>query len=853
MFGFLTSWIVTPRRPPPPPPPHIRTIRTKQDSPDTCTSSHPWPTKLVPVSHIHPALGSDALDTNVSQSSFFRALNAPYINPRPPPQRHAPHQSKCRATVDWRTRPSLDADSSDDDEDMDAPAISDELLDRFVYEPVAKWGWTKGHPVVDAMLLSYVYGDSRCAMTVMKGKISGNEITYMCKSWSRASRLMWQGFYSELQLYSSPKYLRNLQGRIVPNVINLYDGPTAISLLMELPHHSFWMEASADMPNVLKKSVIHCYVILHSRGILHGEPELRNMLIGGDGRVTLVNFHAARAREPMPQLGLQPANRNDFALELRQVMYKLDYEGARVRENAKMKRFLALEKHNKDRRARGGKEEKPMLEEVTELPPAPDAWRKRWINNLDAAPRRHVVPGQSPDEVERCLESFRALIEVLAELDAKDATSPLIRLARRPSSSSTPPPSPPFAQPNPRKRKTSHSEDDSDLPWKRIRGDKDTVEHALPPPMFAYTSKVYNTGTSSTLLRASSTQNAEPKVHRVRDFAYEPYDGPRGYYFPHPPTEALRDMMRAAQIRNANAIACGEQGLPYFRWDRWHLRAPAFKRAVPKGMSVSLGALKRQRAAAENPLSPYERRTAKKRQFEADRAAALAEERAVRFDDQVTFQDPPDDVDYAGCIVDETPAGSSSQSARRTAAKPSRSILKPTIPVKTISYDLALWPSRSSGADDQSCDASGPAPLQDDATRACASPFSQPHISEGPGRAITYIGIAGSGAGSAPVRYGSSIADDGAGRAALSSSVAPSVLDHTHESAPAASMPWRAPFAMLPLACGPDTPTLVCDYRVGEEGAWSDHAPSSEEDELMELEDMEVEAMLFSENERAVC
>ncbi|KAI0374234.1 hypothetical protein BV20DRAFT_1011035 [Pilatotrama ljubarskyi] len=640
-------------------------------------------------------------DAEGRYTSFYKALNAPYADSRspPPPRPPRPHQSKCNAAVNWTERPPPDMDSSDEeDDDMDAPEILQDLGEQPLYRPVAHWAWTSGHALTNTVLLCNLHADAVCTTSLMRGTIDGTLVTYICKSWSRAMRHLWRGLPSELKLYEDPVYLRKLQGCIVPTVINVYDSPLAVSILTDLPHHSFWIEASADMPHVLKKAVIEAYVILHNRGILHGAAELHNMLIGGDGRVTLVNFHASLASKDMPEIGLPRADKSDFALELRQVMYKLDYEGARARENARMKRFLELEKRNKRRRARGDPEERPMLEELDERPPAPDVWKARWINGLDAPPRRYVVPGQKHDELVRCIDSFHAVIKTMEELDAADVTSPLIRYRPPPLPSSSRPhggsegPASSSLQ-NPRKRRMSNAAEDAEQPTKRARGEGNTDEAAFAPPKYERSSTTYDTGTSDTLLRAASTQNAKPQADSVRDFAYEPYSGPRGYYFPYPPSEALRDSMRVIQIRNANAIACGEQGLPYFRLDRGSLRPPAFKRALPRGMHVSLGALKRKRAAAENPLSPEERRQAKKRRFDEDRAAALAEDRAVRFDDRVSYRDPPHESDYE----DEPEPGAPKKPRKRPLgpvgdpAKLGPSVLKPTVPVRTVSYNLALW------------------------------------------------------------------------------------------------------------------------------------------------------------------
>ncbi|KAI8995568.1 hypothetical protein BD414DRAFT_456506 [Trametes punicea] len=657
-----------------------------------------------------PSLRGDP--TGPSSNLFFKALRAPYIVP-PSPQR--PIRGLCErsgyqrgTTMTCASPPSPDLSSSDDeDEDeLDAPEVPEELLDRPVYEPTGKFAWAKNQPLSESNLLCNLHVDAMYSISLMKGRLGDREITYMCKSWSRIARPVWKGFYAEIKLYSSPRYLRDLQGSVVPNFINLYAGVCSISFVMEPPHHSFWIEASAHMPNVLKKQVILSYIALHSQGILHGDPELHNILIGGDGRVTLMNFHAARARTPIPKLELLETNRAEMALELRQVMFKLDYEGARSREYAKMKRVAALEKGSTGRRKVGSVPDGLTLEERRDPPPPLIQWKTRWINSLDREPRRVVVPGQTPEELARAVESFCQLINTWEVLEAKDVVSPLIRVvstspppSRLPSPSSIVPEesvlSSAHPESNSRKRKAEHDPDqpESDTPLKRARGEEGKPSPALPP--YERSSTAYDTGTSAILLPAASTTNAEPRVDRVRDFAYEPYDGPRGYYFPHPPTEALRDQLRAVQIRNDNAIACGKQGLPYFRMDRWYIAPPTFKRLVPKGMHISLGALKRKRADAERPMSTSDLRRAKKRRFEEDRVAALAEDRAVRFNDMVSYHDPPREGDYDQGTAQRLSAGQSQRSGGG-AAKARRSILKRTRPVKTVSYDLAQWGGASS-------------------------------------------------------------------------------------------------------------------------------------------------------------
>ncbi|KAI0361696.1 hypothetical protein OH77DRAFT_1444463 [Trametes cingulata] len=790
------------------------------------------------------------------RTSFYKALNAPYVDspPAPRPQPPKPYKSRCSATVDWTKRPPPDMDSSDEEEDeFDVPEAVENLMEVPLYRPISKWAWTSGHAFTNPVLLRTLHADPVCTTSLMRGIIDGTPVTYICKSWSRTMRHLWAGLLIELKLYNDPAYLRNLQGCIVPNVINVYDSPHAVSMLTELPHHSFWIEASADMPHVLKKAVVATYVLLHNRGILHGAAELHNILIGADGRVTLVDFHAALATKAIPEIGLARAERSDFALELRQVMYKLDYEGARARENARMKRFLELDKRNKRRRARGDREERPMLEELDERPPAPDVWKHRWINGLDAPPRRYVVPGQQRDELERCVESFHAVIRTMEELDAADVRSPLIRYRPASSASSSrrqggSDASAASSSQNPRKRRISDAAGDADVRNKRPRGEGTADEAASALPRYERSSTTYDTGTGDTLLRAASTQNTKPEPDSVRDFAYEPYSGPRGYYFPYPPSEALRDSMRVIQIRNANAIACGEQGLPYFRLDRGNLQPPGFKRSLPRGMHVALGALKRKRAAAENPLSSEERRQAKRQRFEEDRAAALAEDRAVRFDDRVSYRDAPRESDYED--EPEPGAPKAKKPPRVPVGDPSKlgpSVLKPTPPVKTVSYDLTFW-LRTSEENDEAA----PIPLSHLVCRrrdpADETDDDPPPQGEAPGESEP--GLADDAILGCLVPTGSSTEiGDTSGTDREGAALSQPDLDLTGEdlAAPTGSTSRPARRKVRASDASADARDSRSKTRSGGSG-WSSpgHAPSEDERDLEE--EMEVEAILLPQN-----
>ncbi|THU94836.1 hypothetical protein K435DRAFT_560368, partial [Dendrothele bispora CBS 962.96] len=106
-----------------------------------------------------------------------------------------------------------------------------------------------------------------CNAYIKKGEIGGKTITYVCKSWKTSTE--WNdGFY--------------LEALVVPYIISLFTAPGFINVAMEPPHHSFWIEASTDMPLILKQRCVEAFEKLHACGVLHGDVELRHMLIGGD-------------------------------------------------------------------------------------------------------------------------------------------------------------------------------------------------------------------------------------------------------------------------------------------------------------------------------------------------------------------------------------------------------------------------------------------------------------------------------------------------------------------------------------------------------------------------------------------
>ena len=240
---------------------------------------------------------------------------------------------------------------------------------------------------------------------------------------------------------------------MVPYVINLYNTQDTIQLFMEVPHQSFWVEASPTMSDALKQRVVDAYRKLHGVGVLHGSAEKSNILIGGDGRITLVDFSMARTKRPIKEIGLEGCTDKDLALELRKVKFMLDYGHARSHETQGWERG--------DRHA-----------------PKPEVWGQ-WTQELDQPSKRWLIPGQTQELFADAVAVFRANVAHLEHRRAVESVSPLLVLS---------PESPlpvrnrlPFhatSSKSPHKRKITPP-DDTTTPAKRLRVSDKEIERPV--------------------------------------------------------------------------------------------------------------------------------------------------------------------------------------------------------------------------------------------------------------------------------------------------------------------------------------------------------------------------------------
>lgn len=413
-------------------------------------------------------------------------------------------------------------------------------------------------------------------------------------------------WHPQLALYKAEHYLKCLQGDILPWIIGVYSLPGSISIAMEPPHHSFWIEASPDMPTVLKQRCIEAFENIHQRGVLHGAVELRHMLIGGDCKVTIIDFQMSRSLVPNADVMLLQAEPWELSLEMRKVKYKLDYDGARKREIEKMMRGEERNRRNGARQTdseAGVQHEDTPEEDIVDPPIHIQDWNESWANAAaNATPTRFVMPGQPTEALANEVQNFLDIVDRIStgSLTLARSEHRLVRFASEA-------PSTVFVDNLPweesrtlsihnsthsygmRKRKASKRSESSgsihDTFAKRSRSGGDLIMSLSPdidepihpnlpadPVLVNYVANDTNNNDRFTPPTESADAfpgtvaiSANPSLRfppiKVRDFAYESYDGPRGYYAPYPLMESVISLNRRRWIRLQNQARV-ELGLP---------------------------------------------------------------------------------------------------------------------------------------------------------------------------------------------------------------------------------------------------------------------------------------------------
>ncbi|KZT74684.1 hypothetical protein DAEQUDRAFT_659131, partial [Daedalea quercina L-15889] len=531
--------------------------------------------------HVHPMWTRTTIDIDSPELTiFYRVLNAVYnpdaLEGAPPPPRpqilvppQIPGTTRSMDMIDWerkRRPPGADEDDSSDEENV-----------RRTSRRIKAAQWRSSHR---CPLGTSLYPLRRLGLGSFDAH-EGPTLTVL-SSWSLRTQDQLEGFYRELALLKSSDYLLPLHGTVVPALINVTRSPLNACLNMAAPHPVFWMEASADMPFVLKNRIMVAYSNLHARGILHGSPQLRNMLICGDGTVKLVDFQAGRSMRPLTAASIQEANGADLKLELRQ---------------------------------------------------------DHWVDDIDRTPRRFIVPGHTEEDLRVALQNFeRIVIEAHEEADElwkaylegpgpSGTQSPprdneveseemdrIIREANAEAVAATEYPFPSIVVGKTcRGRAVGVGDYGYDLlpaasssssPPKApiVRDYGAVVKPSEPLPSNPYPKSTSSKAASKTcgdLPRASSAASRPPKDVKVVDFALIPHNGPQGYYVSHPPTESRMGIERARYVRETNRETAHNMGFgPLYPSDDKYCLPPSFKRPHsdrPSYSSISLGNLKRKR------------------------------------------------------------------------------------------------------------------------------------------------------------------------------------------------------------------------------------------------------------------
>ncbi|KAG2023278.1 serine/threonine protein kinase [Coprinopsis cinerea AmutBmut pab1-1] len=352
------------------------------------------------------------------------------------------------------------------------------------------WKWAQGLPLVDSRIIfaAEPHPFNHTKEWYGLGFLGDELLQFMCRTWDFQSEGSMARFIADVALNKALLY--PLHGKYVSTIIGIYAGNETAHVVTEVPHRRFWVAASPDMPEALKRRCIEAYEHLHSRGILHGNVGLDKIAIGGDGRVTLLDFSQAKAIEPVRDCYMAMANPGDLRMELRKVKCLLNFQDAVEKER---------DKHNwQYHRTCWNSEEQekqdidpnyvPDLQDIPEeerLDPPVDVDLEGWVAGPDYIPDRFVVPGTSPEQYAIAVGEFYRLALEMEEKDKTPTPSPssssfssgstapspswTLRQAAAQNLQATEQPSLAETTAESRKRKAGSTESESETPSKRMR------------------------------------------------------------------------------------------------------------------------------------------------------------------------------------------------------------------------------------------------------------------------------------------------------------------------------------------------------------------------------------------------
>ncbi|KAG5221544.1 Serine/threonine protein [Salix suchowensis] len=311
-------------------------------------------------------------------STFFRSLTAPLASSQHSEPWHEPFldpssdysRDSTRVDLPWTEEGDPSVTARDECEPVAGPDLPrgywPSILPKSIYTPHGKWAWAEGKPIDDPKEEAFL---SRFGLVPNKRQRLLHRGAVFVPLFSFCTHPLLVACPVQVPTKATAGVRRTLNNRR-SFICNEHRRSH------RTPHPSFWMEASSDMPNVLKQRCIAAIQRIHDQGVLHGDIQLRHMLIGGNAKVSIVDFDGSRAILPNEAVKVGKASAEDLDKEMKRAMVLLKYGDAPDAESV------------------------PVVDSPI---------------HEGAGPRRFVMPGQTPAQLQDAIQRFLFLVDGLAE------------------------------------------------------------------------------------------------------------------------------------------------------------------------------------------------------------------------------------------------------------------------------------------------------------------------------------------------------------------------------------------------------------------------------------------------------
>ncbi|KDQ07896.1 hypothetical protein BOTBODRAFT_192145 [Botryobasidium botryosum FD-172 SS1] len=234
-----------------------------------------------------------------------------------------------------------DADWDDFEIDLDDPDSDIESSSSegspVMYVPHGKYAFAARGVLEDRRPLGHLHCTYK-EPAVQTGHINGERIQYV--TLIRCSVFVWR---KEIFLFSNQ--LRPVQGVVVPWLIRVEPLKFGfVTYLMEPPGQK-WSHAHPNMSHTEKKLIIRAYERLHLCGVLHGDVQLRHILVSGS-KALIVDFQKSASLFPNRSVELPKCTQDDLMAEMEDVKWLIDFEGTRGRRGRRTSRRGSLSTTN---------------------------------------------------------------------------------------------------------------------------------------------------------------------------------------------------------------------------------------------------------------------------------------------------------------------------------------------------------------------------------------------------------------------------------------------------------------------------------------------------------------------------